>query len=59
MNKPERLLQNIDLYKTIMSHEYRQNYSDNYSEEQVINMESLLWKKRKPKIEKINKKSCL
>ena len=56
MNKPERLLQNIDFYKTIMSHEYRQNYSDNFSEEKVINMESSLWKKRKPKIEKINKK---
>lgn len=56
MENPELLLRYVSLYKTVVSPEYRKLYADSYSKENHEMAEKELWKKRKLKIEKINKK---
>lgn len=56
MKKPTRLLQDVGLYKKIMTPEYRKRYSQNFDANDVMNAEKILWNTRRPKIEKINQK---
>lgn len=56
MKNPKELLQSVAVYKMLMSSEYRKNYFDNYSEENFVKNEKILWEKRKNKIEKIDQK---
>lgn len=56
MKEPEKLLQNVSLYKKIMSDKYRKDYNENFLIENIIYAKNLLWNKRKNKIEKINQK---
>ena len=56
MQEPEILLRRVNLYKKVASPEYRKLYAHNYSKENHEMAEKELWKKREPKIEKINRK---
>lgn len=56
MKEPENLLKQVVLYRKLMSIEFRKKYKDNFCEEIVRQEEETLWKKRKCKIEKIDKK---
>lgn len=56
MKKPEALLQSHDLYRKITSTQYRTMYAANFSEEEATKTENILWKKREPKIQKIDEK---
>lgn len=56
MKKPEMLLLNTSQCKKILSKEYRQAHYDNYTEGGQISEQENLWKKRKPKIERVNQK---
>ena len=56
MKEPEFLLKQVVLYRKLMSTEFRKKYKDNFCEEIVRQEEETLWKKRKCKIEKIDKK---
>lgn len=56
MKKPEKLLHSTTFYKKLISFEYRKNYSNGFSETNISNTESDLWKKRIYKIEKVNQK---
>lgn len=56
MKAPIVLLQDVALYKKMLSSEYKEKYANNYNAENVMNAESILWSKRKNKIEKIDKK---
>lgn len=56
MKEPVRLLQEMALYKKILSPEYKEQYSRNFNAESVTNAEKTLWNKRKSKIEKIDHK---
>lgn len=55
MREPEKLLCSSNKYREIMSVDRRKAYAINYSEE-VSKLTQILWDKRKPKIERINKK---
>ena len=56
MQEPEILLRCVDLYKKVVSPEYRKIYANNYSKENHEMAEKRFWKEREPKIEKINRK---
>lgn len=56
MKKPEILLLSVSTYKKLLLPKYQKVYSDNYSEQNRALAENELWKKRKPKIEKIDQK---
>lgn len=56
MKAPIGLLHDVGIYKKILSSEYREKYASNFSEENVIRAERILWNKREPKIKKIDKK---
>ncbi len=56
MKKPEALLLSASQCKKILSKEYRRIHYDNYTEESRISTQESLWKKRKPKIERVNHK---
>lgn len=56
MKEPEKLLCSSNKYREIMSVDRRKAYATNYSEEEVSKLTQILWNKRKPKIERINKK---
>ncbi|OSA94313.1 UNVERIFIED_ORG: hypothetical protein B2H93_09180 [Clostridium botulinum] len=56
MLKPHKLLQSTQIYRNIMRPIYRNNYVLSFSQGEMINENEKLWKKRAPKIEKINKK---
>ncbi|WP_308698767.1 toll/interleukin-1 receptor domain-containing protein [uncultured Thomasclavelia sp.] len=53
---PEKLLQDVPFYKKIISLEYRQKYSENFSKSDTKNAEEALWRKREPKICRIDDK---
>ena len=56
MKEPTQLLYSSRGYKEIMAPKRRDEYSDKYLEEEVNELKQKLWKKRQPKIEKINQK---
>ena len=56
MKAPEVLLMNTSQCKKILSKEYQRIHSDNYTEESRVLARENLWLKRKPKIERINRK---
>ena len=56
MPNPEELLKRVSFYKKYMSYAYCKNYNENFCEEDAIKEKDSLWKKRKPKIEKIDQK---
>lgn len=56
MKKPENLLLTCGEYKKIMSADRKKMHDSNYLEKKSSELSELLWNKRKPKIEKINKK---
>lgn len=56
MSSPEKLIRKVDFYKKMCSSEFKEKYADTYNEENVINEQEKLWKKRRPKIEKIDLK---
>ena len=56
MKPPEMLLKQTSIFRRIMSSEYRAWYYDNYEEDKRVSAREELLKKRKPKIDKVNKK---
>lgn len=56
MPKPENLISRVKNYKKLLSINYQKDHSKNYSEETATVYAKALWKKRKPKIERINNK---
>lgn len=56
MKKPEELLQTHGLYKKFTSLQCRQTYAANFSVGETAKLENALWKKRQPKISKIDEK---
>lgn len=56
MKAPEALLRDASLCRKILSKEYQRIHRDNYREESQISARKNLWKKRKPKIERVNQK---
>ena len=54
MKEPTQLLYSSGKCKEIMDPKRREEYSDKYLEEEVNELKQKLWKKRQPKIEKIN-----
>lgn len=56
MPKPENLISRAKNYKKLLSINYQKDHSKNYSEETATVYAKALWKKRKPKIERINNK---
>ena len=56
MKAPEVLLIKASLCSKILSNEYRCIHRDNYTEESRILARENLWKRRKPKIERVNQK---
>lgn len=56
MKKPEVLLLSTFQCKEILSNEYQHKHHDNYAEENCMVAYEALWKKRNPKIERVNKK---
>ena len=56
MKKPEELLQAHGLYKKFTSFQYRRTYAANFSARETAKLENALWKKRQPKISKIDEK---
>lgn len=56
MPKPEILLRRVAMYNKILSPEYKNNWSANYSIEKQESAKEILWNKRKGKIESITQK---
>lgn len=56
MKAPEDILIGVHEYKKIISHEYRMKYSETYDEENSLKECEKLWNKRKPKIDRVDKK---
>lgn len=56
MKEPIHLLESVNLYKKIMSPEFKTKYMNEFSEEAVLSKKDELWGIREHKIEKINKK---
>lgn len=56
MPEPHKLLQSTQIYRNIMSPTCRNNYDLSFSQDEMVNANEQLWKKRFPKIEKINQK---
>lgn len=56
MKEPMQLLYSSSKFKEIMSLKRRGDYYDNFSEDRVNELKQKIWDKRRPKIEKINKK---
>lgn len=56
MKEPTKLLYSSNKYREIMSLKRKQEYYDNFFEEEVNELKQKLWNKRQPKIEKINQK---
>lgn len=56
MKKPEKILRDISFYKRILSFEYKKKYSEDFAEDKVEVAYHSLWNKRKPKIERIDRK---
>lgn len=56
MPKPKNLLKKVTLFKTILSVEYKNEWYNKYTDEECCLYKASLWNKRKPKIDKINKK---
>lgn len=56
MPEPHKLLQSTQIYRNIMRPPCRNNYALSFSQDEMINANEQLWKKRAPKIEKINQK---
>lgn len=56
MPSPGTLLQNNTTYKKILSSEYKRKYSEFYCQENQLQAEQELMKRRLPKIERINRK---
>lgn len=56
MKQPIQLLYSSSKFREIMSLKRREDYYDNFSEDRVNELKQKIWDKRRPKIEKINKK---
>lgn len=56
MKEPDKLLQSVNQYKSMMSPITQKEYTNNFSEHLIVNARENLWKQRKPKIEKVNAK---
>lgn len=56
MKEPMQLLYSSSKFREIMSLKRREDYYDNFSEDRVNELKQRIWDKRRPKIEKINKK---
>lgn len=56
MKKPEELIKSVSAYQQILSIKTRETYANNYIEKSIAEGKAVLWKKRKPKIDKINHK---
>lgn len=56
MLKPEDLIKTISIFKKILTKEFKERYSNNFSNEKVERLTQELLKVRKPKIDKINNK---
>lgn len=56
MERPKELLNSSSMFRKLLSAEYRELYAANYSEKEANELMEELWKKRKPKIERINQK---
>lgn len=56
MKKPEVLLTEASWYRKILSKKYRRAHYLSYTEESQLSAKEKLWKKRKPKIERVNQK---
>lgn len=56
MPEAHKLLQSTQIYRNIMSPTCRNNYDLSFSQDEMVNANEQLWKKRSLKIEKIDKK---
>lgn len=56
MKKPVELIREVVLYKKMLSLGYRETYAENFNIDIFVNIDKILWEKRAPKIEKIDKK---
>lgn len=56
MPKPEDLIKKVHIYKKINKAEYKEEYNLKFNQQEVENNKSILWNKRKQKIERIDKK---
>lgn len=56
MEPAEQLIERSNVYKAIISHRYKENYSRRFSEELIAKAKQSLWAKRMPKIQRINEK---
>lgn len=56
MPKPEDLIKKVYIYKKINKAEYKKEYNLKFNQQEVENNKSILWNKRKQKIERIDKK---
>ena len=56
MPKPEKLIQSVSLYKNIMTSNAQKKHADNFNEEDIKKAKDDLWRKREPKIKKVNHK---
>lgn len=56
MQKPEKLLFDVSLYKKFLSFAYKKKYLENFLKDELDKKKEELWNKRKNKIEKVNRK---
>lgn len=56
MPKPEDLIKKVYIYIKINKAEYKKEYNLKFNQQEVENNKSILWNKRKQKIERIDKK---
>ncbi len=56
MKEPEKILQSVNQYKNMMSPAKQKEYANKFSECLRVSVRDNLWKKRKPKIDKVNVK---
>ena len=56
VEKPEKILESVSLYKSLMSCGTRERYAAAFDEQTRTQAEEVLWQKRKKKIERIDQK---